>query len=182
MKLHNNIQSIYRYSTSLLIALMLLVPSASSAKEATVKLAASFNPLAYLSDFAGKANLADDRAKRIDDYFSERGMPLAGYGQKFVEVAEKCNLDWRLLPAIGVRESSGGLHLMNKNPFGWGSAKIKFYNFEDAIETVSDNLCGFNPATAEYYKDKTTFERLWNYNGTVLHTYPQEVIDIMEMI
>jgi hypothetical protein len=97
-------------------------------------------------------------------------------------MADKCDIDWRLLPAIGVRESSGGKFQYNNNPFGWGSAKIRFKDFSQAIDVVSDNLCGLNDATAKYYKDKTTYQRLWYYNGTVIPSYPQEVIDIMEMI
>src|SRR3989338_3116903 len=60
---------------------------------------------------------AISRAQRINEYFAKRDMPLAGFGDKFVKVADACGLDWRLLPAIGVRESSGGKHLINKNPF-----------------------------------------------------------------
>ena len=35
-------------------------------------------------------------------------MPLLGLGKKMVIEAEKNNLDWRLLPAISVIESTGG--------------------------------------------------------------------------
>lgn len=128
--------------------------------------------------------LQEDLAKaaRIDTYFEKRNMPLAGYGMEFVIAAEKYNIDWRLLPAIGVRESSGGLHLMNNNPFGWGSAKIKFDDFSEAIEVVAMNLGGGNPNTARYYKEADTKKKLWYYNGTVMPSYPAEVIDIMEMI
>ena len=123
----------------------------------------------------------NSRAKRLDEYFAKRDMPLASYGAKFVKVADFYGLDWRLLPAVGVRESSGGKHLMNRNPFGWGSAKIPFKNFNEAIEVVAKNLAGASPSTARYYKDKTTFQKLWAYNGTVMPTYPDEVIAIMNM-
>lgn len=129
-----------------------------------------------------KSQEALEKADRIDAYFEKRNMPLAGHGMEFVAAAEKYNIDWRLLPAIGVRESSGGLHLMNNNPFGWGSAKIKFADFSEAIEVVAMNLGGGNPNTARYYKDADTKKKLWYYNGTVMPTYPAEVIDIMEMI
>lgn len=123
-----------------------------------------------------------EKAQRIDAYFEKRDMPLAGYGMEFVQAAEKYNIDWRLLPAIGVRESSGGKHLMNNNPFGWGSAKIPFADFAEAIEVVAMNLGGGNPNTARYYKDADTKKKLWYYNGTVMPKYPAEVIEIMEMI
>ncbi|MFA6105156.1 MAG: hypothetical protein WC725_00960 [Patescibacteria group bacterium] len=123
-----------------------------------------------------------DKINRLDSFFAKRDMPLAGYGAKFVEIAEKCDIDWRLLPAIGVRESSGGKHLRNNNPFGWGSANIKFNDFNDAIENVSDHLCGLRESTAKYYKDKTQAQKLWYYNGSVLPSYPKEVVEIMEMM
>lgn len=127
--------------------------------------------------------LQEDLAKaaRIDAYFEKRNMPLAGYGMEFVIAAEKYDIDWRLLPAIGVRESSGGLHLMNNNPFGWGSAKIKFTDFSEAIDVVAMNLGGGNPNTARYYKEADTQKKLWYYNGTVMPSYPGEVMDIMDM-
>lgn len=123
----------------------------------------------------------DERASRIDAYFAKREMPLTGFGETFVEVADAYDIDWRLLPAIAVRESSGGKHLLNKNPFGWGSCKIKFSNFDEAIEEVGKNLSGNDPDTAKYYADKTTYQILWAYNGTVIHSYPKEVIAIMGM-
>jgi hypothetical protein len=126
--------------------------------------------------------IKDDRADKIDTYFKTRSMPLAGYGAKFVKEADRCGIDWRLIPAIGVRESSGGKRMMNNNPFGWGSAKIAFKNFDEAIEVVTSNMCGENPNTARYYKDTDTMEKLYWYNGTVMPSYPKEVMSIMKMI
>lgn len=125
--------------------------------------------------------IVDDRAERLDAYFAKRDMPLEGYGAKFIEVADAHELDWRLLPAIAVRESSGGKRIMNNNPFGWGSAKIKFDDFNEAIEEVGANISGHDEDTAKYYKDKTVYQILWLYNGTVIHTYPKEVMGIMKM-
>ncbi len=125
---------------------------------------------------------ADDRPARIDAYYAKRGMPLEGYGEQFVKIADKYGLDWRLLPAIAVRESSGGKHLLNNNPFGWGSCRIKFAGFNEAIEEVGKNLAGADEDTARYYKGKTVYQILWAYNGTVIHSYPDEVIGIMEMM
>jgi hypothetical protein len=174
-----------------MISLFAVIPVQASAKSDSLAFLAVFKPLAYLDDVqvdiaptstVDPGLTVDDRAERIDAYFSKRNMPLAGYGEQFVKMADKCDIDWRLLPAIGVRESSGGKFQYNNNPFGWGSAKIRFKDFSQAIDVVSDNLCGLNDATAKYYKDKTTYQRLWYYNGTVIPSYPQEVIDIMEMI
>jgi hypothetical protein len=125
--------------------------------------------------------VVDNRAEKIDTYFAERGMPLEGYGEEFVKIADKYGLDWRLLPAISVRESSGGKHLLNNNPFGWGSCKIPFANFDEAIEVVGMNLSGNNPNTARYYSNPDNYAKLYAYNGTVLASYPDEVLAIMDM-
>jgi len=65
------------------------------------------------------------------------------------------------------------------NPFGWASCLADFESIEQAIEIVCANLCGFKPRTEFYYKNKTTYERLWNYNGIVNPKYPDEVLKIM---
>lgn len=122
---------------------------------------------------------ADNRGERLDAYFKKYDMPLEGYGKEFVAAADSCGLDWRLLPAIGVRESSGGKHLMNNNPFGWGSAKIPFKNFSEAIVDVTNHLCGLKPTTARYYKDTTITKKLWYYNGSVIPAYTGQVLAIM---
>lgn len=125
--------------------------------------------------------VADTRAERIDAYFAARDMPLAGYGAEFVAAADTYDLDWRLLPAIGVRESSGGKRLMNNNPFGWGSARIAFEDFSEAIDVVAWNLAGENPNTARYYGDADIETILYYYNGSVEPPYIGEVIHIMDM-
>jgi len=126
------------------------------------------------------------RAEAIDAYFAERDMPLKGMGEKMVEEALKNDLDWRLLPAIAVRESTGGKFECKKvsnNPFGWGSCKIGFKSNEQAIETVAHNLGGNNPNTARHYDEKTVIEILRAYNPpSVVPRYAEQVIAIMDII
>lgn len=124
----------------------------------------------------------DTRAARIDAYFARFNLPLTGYGEQFVAVADKYGLDWQLLPAIAMRETTGGKFACYNNPFGWGSCKIKFVSFADAIDMVGMHLGGFHKNTDQYYKDKTSLEKLYFYNGTVIPSYPKEVIKIMNRI
>lgn len=119
----------------------------------------------------------DSRVEKIEEYFSKRDMPLQPYAKKMVEVADANGLDWRLLPAISVRETSGGKHMCKNNPFGWGSCKIGFKSVDEAIETV-----GYKLANLQVYKNKTVERKLYFYNGTVIKAYPQEVIQIMNLI
>lgn len=180
-----------------IFACLLALPFEVSAKTETLAFMEVFKPLSSTVQLAGgpdspisqkytspidSAVTREEHIKRIDAFFEDHDMPLAGYGAEFVDEADKCGIDWRLLPAISVRESSGGKHDRYNNPFGWASAKIKFGDYSEAIDVVTAHLCGLNPATARYYKDKSTFQILWAYNGTVLNSYPLEVMNIMDMI
>ena len=126
------------------------------------------------------------KAEAIDAYFAERDMPLEGMGIKMVEEAGKNDIDWRLLPAIAVRESTGGKNDCKKvsnNAFGWGSCKIGFESNEKAIETVAKNLGGNNPNTAYHYNDKETKEILRAYNPpSIVPRYAEQVMAIMDAI
>lgn len=133
-----------------------------------------------------EAAILEAKAKAIDAYFEARDMPLLGMGMKMVEEAEKNGLDWRLIPAIAVRESTGGKFACKTetyNSFGWGSCKIGFDSNEHAIEIVAKNLGGNNPKTASYYDNKTTLQILQAYNPpSIIPRYAQQVIAIMDAI
>ena len=126
------------------------------------------------------------KADAIDAYFRSYDMPLFGQGLKMVQEAEKNQLDWRLLPAIAVRESTGGKNACDyakNNPFGWGSCKIGFKSTEEAIETVARNLGGNNPNTASRYDNKTVEQILRVYNPpSIIPKYAEQVIKIMNDI
>ena len=133
-----------------------------------------------------KAKDLKAKAEAIDSYFESRDMPLFGMGMKMVQEAEKNDLDWRLLPAIAVRESTGGKFDCKKvenNPFGWGSCKIGFDSLNKAIEIVAMNLGGNNPNTERHYADKTTDQILKAYNPpSIVRNYVKQVKSIMNAI
>ena len=123
----------------------------------------------------------EDRAKKIDQYFEDHGMPLAGYGDEFVAAADRYEIDWRVLAAISVIESTGGKQMCGNNPFGWGSCRSGVGNFatiSEAIDYVSMNLGGQNYRTRSAYSGDTMAD-LWSYNGTVDHLYPDKVMRVM---
>lgn len=128
-----------------------------------------------------------ERANKIDAYFASADMPLEGYGMKMVIEAESNGLDWRMIPAIAVRESTGGKFACKKakyNPFGWHSCKSGFNSYDEAIEELAKHLSGNNPRTARYYGNKDTIEKILNtYNPKeIVPTYVPEVVRIMEKI
>ncbi len=135
-----------------------------------------------------KTNINELRAEAINAYFTSRKAPLAGMdiARKMVEEAEKHELDWRLLPAIAQRESSGGINACKKvtfSAFGWGSCKINFESYEQSIEVIAKNLGGKNPKTKRYYEGKSTYEILRTYNPAhIVLKYPEQVMKIMDAI
>jgi len=126
------------------------------------------------------------QAQAIDAYFAARNMPLKGTGMKMAIEADANGIDWRLLPAIAVRESTGGKFACKRvanNPFGWGSCKIGFKSMDASIETVARNLGGNNPKTAHHYDNKTTKQILNAYNPpSIVPRYTTQVIAIMNII
>ena len=124
----------------------------------------------------------DERPARIDAYFLSQKAPLAGHGQTFVDASDKCGMDWRLLPAIAMQESTGGKRMQLNNPFGWGSAKIPFASIEEAILSVGAHICGDVTSTAKWYNTTSTERKLYFYNGTVAPSYPTEVMWIMDQM
>lgn len=125
----------------------------------------------------------EEKAAKIDAYFAKNKMPLAGTGMKMVTEAEKHKIDWRLIPALAIRESTGGKHACKSvtySPFGFGSCRINFKSWDHAIEVVATNLGGNNPRTARAYGGKTLRGKLEAYNPpSVVPTYANEVIAIM---
>lgn len=130
----------------------------------------------------------EEKAAKIDAYYTKRNMPLAGNGLAMVLAAERHDLDWRMIPAIAVRESTGGRFACRRfpeNAWGWHSCKAGLGgSTEEAIELIAQHLGGNHPRTARYYASKDTVkEILQTYNPpSVVPTYAQEVIAIMESI
>lgn len=125
----------------------------------------------------------EERSAKIDAYYAKYDLPLAGYGMRMVLASEKHGLDWRLIPAIAMRETTGGKFACKNNPFGWGSCKIGFADFGEAIDTVTEHLAGNNPRTAHYYEGKDVKEILVTYNPpSIVPKYADQVMNIMEVI
>ncbi|MBP6904713.1 MAG: hypothetical protein KBB91_01490 [Candidatus Pacebacteria bacterium] len=123
----------------------------------------------------------EEKAAKIDAYYAKYGLPLAGYGMQMVLVAEKHDLEWNLLPAIAMRETTGGKFACKKNPFGFGSCKIGYESFQQSIDAVAGHIGGANPRTAKYYAGKDINGILKAYNS-VIPTYTKEIFSIMDKI
>ena len=80
----------------------------------------------------------EQRARILREYLRRFNSPLAPHALDFVQIAERYNLDWRLLPAIAGAESTFGRRIPygSFNPFGWNNGTYRFRNWKEAIHTV----------------------------------------------
>lgn len=86
-----------------------------------------------------------DRKQTLTEFFELYNSPLKDNVDTFIEVADKYEIDYRLIPAISCMESTCGKFLIegSYNPFGWGiygNNAIYFKNYDEAIKTVGEGL------------------------------------------
>ena len=152
------------------------------------KLNKASNLFAFNQEIDKEAQILKVQADAIDAYFKGHNMPLEGMGMKMVQEAKKNGLDYRLLPAISARETTGGRNLCHNpkaknNPFGWGSCRIGFSSISESIEVIARHLGGNMESTADHYDNKTTEEILEAYNPKdIVPHYVKQVKSIMENI
>lgn len=128
--------------------------------------------LQIFKDLKAPEVIVDSRAEKIDAYFAQWDLPLAGHGAGMIAAADKYGIDWRLLPALAMLETTGGKNLcdktkngiVNHNPFGFGSCQIHFNTFEEAFDAVAKTLSGNGEKTSHLYKGKSLDEVLEVYN------------------
>ena len=74
---------------------------------------------------------SDGRIKAIEEFFNSYKSVLSTEANTFINVADKYNLDWRLLPAISMQESIGARKMIQSsyNPFGYGIYGSKILKF-----------------------------------------------------
>lgn len=87
----------------------------------------------------------DARIDTLEDFFKKYKSPLQTHAQAIVENADKYELDYRLLPAIAMKESTLCKKIPDNSYNCWGfgiyGGKItRFSSFEEAIETVSEKI------------------------------------------
>jgi hypothetical protein len=89
--------------------------------------------------------LSDSRIKILEEYLKQHNSPLTPHAKDFVEIADKYDLDWKLVASISGLESTFGKHIPynSYNGWGWGvygDNVIRFSSWTEGIETVSEGL------------------------------------------
>ncbi|OGE13360.1 hypothetical protein A3G14_01650 [Candidatus Curtissbacteria bacterium RIFCSPLOWO2_12_FULL_38_9] len=86
------------------------------------------------------AEISDLRPYTLSKFLDKT--PLAPYSEYIVEVSDKYGIDYRLIPAIAMKESGGGVTIdqSTHNAWGWENGITNFSSWESAIETVGKTL------------------------------------------
>lgn len=139
---------ILRTSAMALITAFVLVASPTTSKGSEPNLAspsgetsAKKNPEKLVFKAKIKAK-KDDRAKILAKFLTSRGSPMAKDAEKLVKIADKYNLDWKLLPAIAGVESQYGkmVPFGSYNPYGWNNGSAYFNDWADASDHVAAGI------------------------------------------
>ena len=110
----------------------------------------------YKSDNTGtykaEVQMADGRVANLKSFFRKYNSVLFDYAEKMIEVSDKYEFDYRLLPAIAMQESNLCRVIPDDshNCWGWGiygTTVTKFDSYDEAIEVVGKGI-------KEHYIDK----------------------------
>jgi len=118
---------------------------------------------------------ADERRLKLQAFFEAYKCPAHYHVDDYLREADKNAIDYRLLPAISVRESTCGRHARLNNHWGWDSARSGFTSVKAGIRYLARTL-----SLGPRYKDKSLDAKLRTYNPNL--RYVAEVIHLMDEI
>jgi hypothetical protein len=118
---------------------------------------------------------ADPRIARLERFFGIYHCPTPYLVSEYLRAADDYQLDYRLLPAISIRETQCGATTTENNRWGFRNGEYNFPSLEAGIEFMAQRL-----AEHVYYKGKSLQQKLFTYNP--LPAYPDEVTRIMQRI
>ncbi|MDP9112163.1 MAG: hypothetical protein M3O20_00615 [Acidobacteriota bacterium] len=101
----------------------------------------------------------DNRYDRLENFFQSFGCPAPHYVTDYLGAADSYAIDYRLLPAISVLESTCGLYQRLNNRWGWDSARQGFSSVRAGLQYIARQL-----SQGRYYKNKPLEEKVRLYN------------------
>ena len=96
-------------------------------------------------NYEAEIQVVDGRVANLKSFFRKHNSSLYDHADKIVEVSDKYQFDYRLLPAIAMQESNLCRVIPDDsyNCWGWGiygTTVTKFDSYDDAIETVAKGI------------------------------------------
>ena len=124
--------------------------------------AAVFMPTGSPSDVSQPP--LDSRILKVDAFFESYGCPLPHHAGEYVRAADLYQIDYRVLPAISLLESTCGAFQRGNNHWGWNSAQTRFASVADGIDFITRQL-----ALGDPYRDRDLDAKLFSYNPTAAY-------------
>jgi hypothetical protein len=115
--------------------------------------------LAFSLDFAADPPSPDSRVLRVRAFFDSYNCPQPDYADEYVRFADRYGVDYRILPAISLLESTCGSFQRLNNHWGWNSARTGFSSVTHGIEYITAQLA-HDPA----YRGRDIDGKLLSYN------------------
>jgi hypothetical protein len=133
-------------------------------------------PAARLMPIPSRASKPDPRIARLEKFFQIYHCPAPHHTSEYLRAADGYGLDYRLLPAVSIRESLCGLaEKQSHNLWGYHPGHQSFPSIEAGIDFLAQRL-----TQHPLYKGKTLQDKLFTYNPRP--AYPAEVHWIMRQI
>jgi len=97
------------------------------------------------AEFFNDAAIKDKRIAVLKAFLRQHDSPLYDQAEFLVKVSDEYDLDYRLLPAIAMQESTAckAIPVNSYNCWGWGiygTTVTRFSSYEEGIETVARGL------------------------------------------
>lgn len=108
---------------------------------------------------AVKWSVPDGRMVRLETFFHMHGCPAPYHTTEYLRAADRYGLDYRLLPAISVRESTCGQYCRLNNYWGWDSARTGFTSVPSGINYIAKQLTHGVP-----YRGASLDQKIRRYN------------------
>jgi hypothetical protein len=120
--------------------------------------------------------LSDPRIARLENFFKIYHCPTPHHTSEYLSAADDYGLDYRLLPAVSIRETQCGVaEKPQNNLWGYHPGRQSFPSVKVGLDFLAHRLTQ-NPL----YKGKTLQGKLFTYNPRP--AYPKEVERIMRQI
>lgn len=118
----------------------------------------------------------DARIARLEKFFETYHCPAPHHTSEYLRAADEYGLDYRLLPAISIRETLCGVTARQENNrWGYHPGRQSFPSIKLGIDFLAHRL-----TQHKLYKGKSLQEKLFTFNPRT--AYPKEVERIMRQI
>lgn len=101
----------------------------------------------------------DRRVAKLESFFKAYACPEPYHIADYLNAADRHDIDYRLLPAVSVRESLCGVGGRLNNFWGWDNARSGFASVKEGIDYIAWRL-----AQSPHYRNRTLEQKLYHYN------------------